>query len=244
MQNMQDTTQDVNGTTTAPGEPAEIVAAHLTTKEESETLCDELVAEGLPRDEVHCFWSNAPGQHSITPIGGDRSADPDAKPASTSVVMGAAGGGTLGAVVGAVGAASTGMVDPVLGVAVASAVGAYGGGLMGALSGMKGADGKTEVDETIGTGEAPGTGDATARAADNAVPRFDTPGNELAEDETSSTEARPPASMISVRVGSWDRQRIVSRLRRAGAEDIEVAQGHWNQGQWIDYDPRKPPQRV
>ncbi len=87
MQNMQDTTQDVNGTTTAPGEPAEIVAAHLTTKEESETLCDELVAEGLPRDEVHCFWSNAPGQHSITPIGGDRPADPDAKPASTSVVV-------------------------------------------------------------------------------------------------------------------------------------------------------------
>lgn len=244
MQNMQDTTQDVNGTTTAPGEPAEIVAAHLTTKEDSETLCDELVAEGLPRGEVHCFWSNAPGQHSITPIGGDRPADPDAKPASTTVVMGAAGGGTLGAVVGAVGAVSTGMVDPVLGVAVASAVGAYGGGLVGALSGMKGTDGKTEVDETIGTGETAQAGNATTKAPEDALPPFNGAGNETTAEDSASTEPRPPASMISVRVGSWDRQRIVSRLRRAGAEDIEVAQGHWNQGQWIDYDPRKPPQRV
>ena len=33
----------------------------------------------------------------------------------------------------------------------------------------------------------------------------------------------------------------VNALRAAGARDIERAEGTWEAGQWIDFDPLKPP---
>lgn len=221
------------------GEPATIIAGRVPTQEAGEHIREAMIAEGVPADQIHCFWSNPPGQHNITPIGGDRMADPAAESATSTVVTGAAGGGTLGAVAGAVGVAATG-IDPVLGIAVATAIGAHVGGLVGALSGLKDTDGVTEADESLGARPEASSDVAGSPAGMPVQAAPDAP----APAPVPTDEPRQAGVVISVKVGTWDETRIVERLALAGVEDIEHAQGHWSRGQWSDFDPRDPPRKI
>ncbi|MBX9965396.1 MAG: hypothetical protein K2Y35_20235 [Burkholderiales bacterium] len=215
----------------APGdaavEAAQIVAGRFDTLEHAERASEYLVADGVLPQDISIFWLNAPGQHSITPIGGDHIADPAAKPATGGVIAGAAGGGALGAIAGAVGVAATG-VDPALGVAVAAGIGAHVGGLVGALSGMKDRDGSTEAGETaeaLKPGQKP--------SADVPDAEADVP-----------SEPRKAGARVAVRVRDVSEQRLIDILVGAGGEDVEEAVGYWKDGEWIDFDPRDPPNKV
>ncbi|MBA2660118.1 MAG: hypothetical protein H0U72_11485 [Nitrosospira sp.] len=56
---------------------------------------------------------------------------------------------------------------------------------------------------------------------------------------------RSAGMMLAVRVANADHtQRIIERLRRHGAADIEKAQGKWTNGNWADFDPVASPQLV
>lgn len=56
---------------------------------------------------------------------------------------------------------------------------------------------------------------------------------------------RSAGMMLAVRVVNADNSnQIIERLRSYGAADIERAQGKWVNGDWVDFDPATPPQRV
>jgi hypothetical protein len=38
-----------------------------------------------------------------------------------------------------------------------------------------------------------------------------------------------------------DKQRIISTLKAGQAEDIELAQGIWRNGDWVDFNPIEAP---
>jgi hypothetical protein len=51
--------------------------------------------------------------------------------------------------------------------------------------------------------------------------------------------------MLAIRVVNTDNSKqIIERLRGYGAADIERAQGKWENGDWIDFDPATPPRLV
>jgi hypothetical protein len=41
-----------------------------------------------------------------------------------------------------------------------------------------------------------------------------------------------------------DKQQIIDCLRQHGAEDIEIAKGQWEKGEWRDFDSVASPQLV
>lgn len=56
---------------------------------------------------------------------------------------------------------------------------------------------------------------------------------------------RSAGMMVAVRVVNTDNSnQIIERLRSYGGADIERAQGKWVNGDWVDFDPATPPQRV
>jgi hypothetical protein len=68
-------------------------------------------------------------------------------------------------------------------------------------------------------------------------------------DEGEATNKGPhPRSagmMVAVHViNTNNSSQIIERLRSCGAADIERAQGRWVNGDWVDFDPASPPQRV
>ncbi len=70
----------------------------------------------------------------------------------------------------------------------------------------------------------------------------------LPEEGESTNKDSPPRSagmMLAVHITSdKDMQTIIERLRQAGAADIERATGTWENGDWVDFDPVTPPQRI
>jgi hypothetical protein len=51
--------------------------------------------------------------------------------------------------------------------------------------------------------------------------------------------------MLAVRIANaGDTQRIIERLRRNGAADVERAKGTWENSDWVDFDPVTPPRLV
>jgi hypothetical protein len=107
---------------------ATIIAGLFDTTARAEGAVRRLLELDCPRDHLSTFSNNPPGQHAKLPMGGDESADPEAKGAQGNAVKGAA----LGAGVGAVGGAIGGPVT----AAAGAAVGAYVGSLAGALGGV------------------------------------------------------------------------------------------------------------
>jgi hypothetical protein len=56
---------------------------------------------------------------------------------------------------------------------------------------------------------------------------------------------RSAGMMLAVHVVNSDNsQKIIERLRRNSATDIERARGTWVNGDWVDFDPASPPQLV
>ena len=100
-----------------------IVAGHFQLQDQVDHARRELVAAGFPDDQISAFYLNQPGQHDLTPIGGDRIESPGAQESPEGVLQGAATGGVVGAAVGAVTSVVTGPVGPIVGGLVGAHVG-------------------------------------------------------------------------------------------------------------------------
>jgi hypothetical protein len=102
-----------------------IIAGHFQLQEELDLARQELVRAGFPEQRISGFFVNQPGQHDMTPIGGDHQISSGAKETPQGVAQGAAAGGAVGV---AVGAATTPLTGP-LGAIVGGLVGAHVGSL-------------------------------------------------------------------------------------------------------------------
>jgi len=100
-----------------------IVAGHFQLQAEIDHAREELMRAGFAEERISAFFLNQPGQHDMTPIGGDHALSPGAKETPTGLVEGAATGGVVGAAIGAATAMVTGPLGPVVGGLVGAHVG-------------------------------------------------------------------------------------------------------------------------
>jgi len=56
--------------------------------------------------------------------------------------------------------------------------------------------------------------------------------------------ARPGGVMVAVNVQDANTDDVVATLRDAGAKLIEADEGEWRDGDWVDFDPVRPPRNV
>ena len=76
-----------------------------------------------------------------------------------------------------------------------------------------------------------------------------TPHEEKEETETKTPDAdavdtRRGGMMLAVRVDPANERKVIDVLMAAGVEDLERAQGDWQDGQWVDFDPLAPPHKI
>ncbi len=109
-----------------------IVAGHFLLQDQVEQAKGELMRAGFPLERISAFFCNQPGQHDMTPIGGDNIISAGAKESPEGVVAGAATGGAVGAAIGLATSVVTGPAGPIVG----GLVGAHVGSLF-SLSKMK-----------------------------------------------------------------------------------------------------------
>ncbi len=100
-----------------------IIAGHFQLQDDVHRAREALAAAGFDANRISDFYLSQPGQHDMTPIGGDRIISPGAKETPVGVAEGLAGGGAVGAAVGAVTAPVTGPLGPVIGGLVGAHVG-------------------------------------------------------------------------------------------------------------------------
>jgi hypothetical protein len=100
-----------------------IVAGHFQLQDEADRARRELVGAGFPDDRISGFYVSTPGQHDMTPIGGDNIISPGAKETPEGVAAGTATGGAVGAAIGAVTTPVTGPLGTVVGGLVGAHVG-------------------------------------------------------------------------------------------------------------------------
>jgi len=100
-----------------------IIAGRFQLQEEVDQARDALVAAGFEADRISGFYLTQPGQHDMTPIGGDHLQSPGAKEAPEGVVKGVATGGAVGAAVGVATSPLTGPLGPVVGGLVGGHIG-------------------------------------------------------------------------------------------------------------------------
>jgi len=100
-----------------------IIAGHFQLQEEVDQARRELVDAGFRIERISAFFVNQPGQHDMTPIGGDNMQSAGAKETPSGVVEGASVGGMVGVAVGAATAVVTGPVGPIVGGLVGAHVG-------------------------------------------------------------------------------------------------------------------------
>ncbi len=184
-----------------------IVAAHFEQPEQLDRAVQELKAQGFSEQEYAVYYLNPPGQHGLTPIGGDVHSDEGAEEAGKGAVTGATLGGAVGlAVGGAVGMAAGGIALPV-GLLAGAGVGAYTGSLVGAL-------GKTHEPNP--------------------------------EEASREHPIEPPAGpMLAVCVDRAATETLaIMILNQAGAREIERSEGRWVDGEWLDFDPRRPAETI
>lgn len=115
--------------------------------ERAELVASDLRLLGFGGDDIEQFALNAPGQHDRHPVGGDESADPEARDGDEGAVAGAAMGGATGLALGALGAVAIPVVGP-LAAAAGLAIGAYTGSLAGAVNNMGDDEGQARPENT------------------------------------------------------------------------------------------------
>ncbi len=76
-----------------------------------------------------------------------------------------------------------------------------------------------------------------------------TAAEEQQETETSTpdedaVDMRRGGMTLAVRVDAASEQSVIDLLTAAAVEDIERAQGDWQDGQWVDFDPLAPPHKI
>jgi len=72
---------------------------------------------------------------------------------------------------------------------------------------------------------------------------------EKQETETSTPDAdavnmRRGGMTLAVRVDPANEKTVINLLSAAAVEDLERAQGDWQDGQWVDFDPLAPPHKI
>lgn len=92
----------------------------------------EFLRAGFAEEQVTSFYVNPPGQHDLTPIGGDEVESHGAGHSRHGIGRGGLTGGAVGAAVGATSIPVLGPVGPIVG----ALVGAHVGDLAGSLSEM------------------------------------------------------------------------------------------------------------
>jgi len=100
-----------------------IIAGRFQLQDEVDRARAALVDAGFDDARISGFYLTQPGQHDVTPIGGDHLESPGAKEAPEGVMKGVATGGALGAAVGAATIPVTGPLGPVVGGLVGGHVG-------------------------------------------------------------------------------------------------------------------------
>ncbi|MGH8852043.1 MAG: hypothetical protein ACREYD_13720 [Casimicrobiaceae bacterium] len=142
--------------------------------------------------------------------------DRDASHGATHAHGGALKGAAVGGVVGlGVGAAVAPLIGPAGALAGAGA-GAYVGSLAGALSDMGESDSAAKA-----AGEPPET-------PDDGVP-----------------QERRAGFIVAARAPEYARRVIAANvLQSIGANDVERADGTWQMGKWVDFDPLQAPKLV
>ncbi len=100
-----------------------IIAGHFLLQQQVDHAREELIRAGFAEDQISAFFLNQPGQHDLTPIGGDRVESPGAHESPEGIVEGAVAGGAVGAAIGAVTAPVTGPIGPIVGGLVGAHVG-------------------------------------------------------------------------------------------------------------------------
>lgn len=55
---------------------------------------------------------------------------------------------------------------------------------------------------------------------------------------------RHAGMMVAVRADGLDEAMVLDALRAAGAVDLEKNEGTWQDGEWTDFDPTRPPRLV
>ena len=182
---------------------ATIIAADFPTKASADEAVEQLVREGIGREDIQCISLNSPGQHDIdsnTMAKSDKPSEhsPSLEPPRHGAKGGASGaaiGGAVGLGIGAVTAPVTGVAGPLVG----AGVGAYVGSLVGTLKGL----------DTSGANE---------------------------------PEIRRAGVLVAVNVhGPQPREQVAGLLRRSGAHQVEIAEGTWREGQWVDFNPESEP---
>lgn len=115
-----------------------IVAGRFDRLDEAQAALQALQAEGFRQGEFDAFYVGPPGQHDLSPIGGDAHSDAGAQRGSSGAVLGAVAGGLIGVCIGALISTifDVAPLAPLIGFA---AVGAYLGSLGGALKRFRGA---------------------------------------------------------------------------------------------------------
>ncbi len=143
--------------------------------------------------------------------------DRDESHGATAAHSGAIKGAAIGGVVGlGVGAAVTPLIGPVGALAGAGA-GAYVGSLAGALSDMGETDSAAKD-----AGEPP-----PSRPVDN-IPM-----------------ERPASFIVAARAPEYSRRVVAANiLQSLGGKDVERADGTWQMGKWVDFDPLQAPKLV
>ena len=100
-----------------------IIAGHFQLQEEADQARRELVDAGFRIDRISAFFVNQPGQHDMTPIGGDHLQSAGAKETPVGIVEGTSVGGMVGVAVGAATSVVTGPAGPIVGGLVGAHVG-------------------------------------------------------------------------------------------------------------------------
>lgn len=100
-----------------------IIAGHFQTQDEADGASQALAQAGFSQERLSTFYLSQPGQHDMTPIGGDNLVSPGAKETPRGVLQGGATGGAVGAVIGAATIPLTGPAGPIVGGLVGAHVG-------------------------------------------------------------------------------------------------------------------------
>lgn len=67
---------------------------------------------------------------------------------------------------------------------------------------------------------------------------------ERAHPDSDAVDMRRGGMTLAIRVDPANEQTAIRLLQAAAAEDIERAQGDWQDGGWVDFDPLAPPQKI
>lgn len=210
-----------------------IVAARFDSWASAEVAARALHGQGYPDSALHTFYVNSPGAHAQHPVGGDRTADGDARGAQFGAVAGAAALGLAGAAIFSIVSLAVDASPYV--IVAAAAVGAYIGSLIGA---MKVAGHRKNVGAAQAARAAQGTASGVDRLRDTGAGRSRTA---AADAEAGYLPVRHAGVLLAVHASPEQETTIARILRDAGGMDIERAQGHWAKGSWVDFDPVAAP---